>query len=77
MASRTIHGLDETTLARLRALARTHDRAVADEARAILEGHVRPCDRDAFRREVDAISAATPAVQQTDSVELLREDRGR
>lgn len=77
MATLTIHDVDDATLERLRALARTHKRAVADEARAILEDHVRSCDRDAFRREIDAIAAAVPAVQQTDSVDLLRADRWR
>jgi plasmid stability protein len=77
MATLTIYDLDEATIEQLRALARCHERGVSDQARAILEAHVRRCDRKAFRREIDAIASATPPVQQTDSVELLREDRWR
>ena len=77
MASLTISDRDEAPLARLRALARCHEPGVSDQARAILEAHVRRCDRKAFRREIDAIASATPPVQQTDRVELLRKDRDR
>lgn len=67
-------GLDDATLKRLEERARLHNRSLEAEAREILSSRyvMSPEERtEAARR----IRAMTPDVQQTDSVEMLREIR--
>ncbi len=77
MASLTIYDLDEATIERLRMLAAAHDRELEAEVRHILEQSVRRADREAAVARARKIAAMTPAVPQTDSAELMREDRDR
>ncbi|HSR72489.1 MAG TPA: plasmid stabilization protein [Kiloniellales bacterium] len=75
MATLTILNLDPTTVERLKTQAKAHNRSLEAEVRTILETVVRPADREAFLREAARIRAMTPAIHQTDSTELIREDR--
>ncbi len=77
MASVTIRNLDDDVVARLKALAKAHNRSLEAELRVILEGAVRKKSIQDFRALADRIAAMTPDVPQTDSVELLRELRGQ
>jgi len=77
MATLTIHDVDEATLARLHKLAQAHDRGLEAEVRSILDQSVRRADRDAAVKRAREIAAMTPDVPQTDSADLVREDRDR
>jgi plasmid stability protein len=68
---------DEAVLARLQDRADEHNRSISEEASEIIRAAVRPSRDDRLAR-ARRISDMTPkGVKQTDSVELLREDRSR
>ena len=75
MASVTIRDLDDDVVARLKVLAKAHDRSLEAELRIILEEAARGKSNRDFRALADRIAAMTPDVPQTDSVDLLREPR--
>ena len=79
MANLTIRNLDGDIVEALKARAKTHNRSLEAEIRQILVDQVRrPSWRGAELLErAKRIAAMTPDVPQTDSVELLREDRDR
>jgi plasmid stability protein len=77
MADLTIHDLDDAVVKRLGTRAKAHGRSLEAEVRHILAAAVTTLDREAFIREARRIAAMTPDVPQTDSTELLREDRER
>jgi plasmid stability protein len=78
MASVTIHNLDDDVIAAFKRRAKANNRSLEAEIRAALVREARDYDRDEFLAEADRISAMTPKDRpQTDSVELLREDRWR
>ena len=78
MATLTIRNLDEDVARALKESAKNHNRSLEAELRQILTDHVhRPSRGAELRALAERIAAMTPNVPQTDSVELLREDRDR
>jgi plasmid stability protein len=79
MANLTIRNLDDEIVEALKAKAKAHNRSLEAEIRQILSDQARrPTWRGAEMRALaEKIAAMTPNVPQTDSVELLREDRDR
>jgi plasmid stability protein len=75
----TIRTISDETVARIEELAALHQRTVEEEAAAILERAVRESlTREEANLLCEQIAAMTPRnVPQTDSVDLLREDRDR
>ena len=71
MADLIIHDLDDAIVAKLEIRARAHNRSLEAEVREILIAAVDP------RLLAERIAAMTSDVPQTDSTELLREDRRR
>lgn len=78
MATVTIRNLDEDVVERLKKKAKENHRSLEAELRVILEDEARRLTGKEARALADRIAAMTPEdVRQTDSVELLREDRSR
>ena len=77
MASVTIRNLDDDVVAALKHQAREHNRSLEAELRVVLTREVRGQTREDFLALADRIRAMTPDVPQTDSAELIREDRDR
>ncbi len=78
MANLTIRNVDDDVVEALKARAKTHNRSLEAEIRQILQDRVkRPWTGAELRELADRIAAMTPDVQQTDSADLLREDRDR
>lgn len=78
MATVTIRDLDEKIVAKLKARAKANNRSLEAELRELLSGAVKEQERrQRFLAKADRIAAMTPNVRQTDSTELLREDRRR
>jgi plasmid stability protein len=77
MANLTIRNLDDEVVAKLKAQAKAHHRSLEAELREILSRTARAPGSLNRRAIAEQIAAMTPDVPQTDSVELLREDRRR
>ncbi len=78
MASVTIRNLDDDVVAALKQRAKANNRSLEAELRVVLVRAVRGYDAEEFLALADRIAAMTPKDRpQTDSVELLREDRWR
>ncbi len=78
MASVTIRNLDDDVVAALKRRAKANERSLEAELRVILTRQVRGQTPEELLALADRIAAMTPADRpQTDSVELLREDRER
>ena len=78
MANLTIRNLDDDVVEALRIRAKQHNRSLEAELRQILSDQVRrPWRGDELLARANRIAAMTPDVPQTDSAELLREDRER
>ncbi len=78
MASVTIRNLDDDVVAALKQRAKANNRSLEAELRVVLVRAVRGFDAEEFLALADRIAAMTPKDRpQTDSVELLREDRWR
>ena len=78
MASVTIRALDDDVVAALKRRAKANNRSLEAELRVVLARAVRGYDTEEFLALADRIAAMTPKDRpQTDSVELLREDRWR
>lgn len=78
MGSLTIRNLDDHVIQALKAEAKANDRSMEAEARrALTERFDRIQRMVEFRKRMDALSRLTEGIPQTDSVELLREDRDR
>ena len=78
MASVTIRNLDDDVVAALKRRANANNRSLEAELRVILDRDVRGQTAEDFLALADRIAAMTPKDRpQTDSVELLREDRWR
>jgi antitoxin FitA len=75
----TIRKLSESAMTQIERLAALHQRSVEDEAAALIEqGLKAPLGPTEAYLLAERIAAMTPkGVKQTDSVELLREDRDR
>ncbi|MGB0629253.1 MAG: FitA-like ribbon-helix-helix domain-containing protein [Alphaproteobacteria bacterium] len=77
MGTITVRNLDDAVIDRLKKRARDNERSLEAEVRALLtEVSARPSRRK-FVEMADRIATMTPDVSQTDSTELLREDRNR
>ena len=78
MGNLTIRNLDDGVIEHLRAQAKANQRSLEGEIRYMLtqqvDRRVRIADFRERTRQIARKSAATP---QTDSVDLLREDRNR
>ena len=75
----TLHGVDDDSLRRSPGRPKRYRHSLEDEAVSLLQDGLR--ERAKHRelvKRLDRIAAMTPkGVEQTDSVELLREDRDR
>ena len=76
MAQVIVRQLPEEVVARLKARAARSRHSLEQELRNILIEAARP-SRDEILAEMDRIRAMTPTSLQTDSAELIREDRDR
>ncbi len=78
MANLTIRNLDDDVVERLKKRARDNERSLEAEVRTILKIVAGRLTGKEARALAERISAMTPkGVKQTDSVELIREDRDR
>ncbi len=78
MASVTIRNLDDDVVVALKQRAKANNRSLEAELRVVLIRAVRGYDAEEFLALADRIAAMTPKDRpQTDSVDLLREDRRR
>ena len=79
MTDLTIPNVSEATMRALRARARAAGRSVEEEARELLSRRAdASIDRAELLARADRIRAMTPAdVHQSDSTDLIREDRDR
>lgn len=81
MAALTIHDLDDAVVARLEARAEAHGRSLEVEIREILAEAARAFTPRRSPKELRAlaeqVAEGTEDRPQTDSVDLLREDRDR
>lgn len=76
MAQVIVRNLPDEVVARLKARAAAHRRSLEQELRQILSEAARP-SRAEILADLDRIRAMTPKVPQTDSTELIREERDR
>ena len=78
MASVTVRNLDENIISSLKTQAKGNNRSLEGEIRHILCGHALRAKRiKAFRERTMRLHALSAGIPQTDSVDLIREDRGR
>ncbi len=77
MAKLTITGLDEALIEALQKRAKAHGHSLQTEVQRILTQAVGPPRADDPRVMADRVAAMTPEGPQSDSSELLRQDRKR
>jgi plasmid stability protein len=78
MANLTIRNLDDNVVERLKKRAKDNGRSLEAELRELLKQAANRKSPKELLAIADRIAAMTPAgVKQTDSAELLREDRDR
>ena len=78
MGNLTIRNLDDRVIERLKAQARANQRSLEGEIRHMLTQQVNRSVRLAdFRERTQQLVSLTEGTHQSDSVELLREDRDR
>lgn len=78
MANVTVRNIDDGVIASLKAQAKANHRSLEGEIRHVLAQQVlRPNRIEEFRERTARLSALTDGVHQSDSVDLLREDRDR
>lgn len=77
MANLTIRNIEDETVEALKQRAKSHRRSLEGELRQILADAVCPTAPVDLRLLAEQIAAMTPDGPQTDSTELLREDRHR
>lgn len=75
MATLTIRDLDEEVVERWKERARRHHRSLESEVRAYLGEGVASFDRTAFEAWAREVAATPPPGPQSDSGDLVREDR--
>jgi antitoxin FitA len=76
MAQVIVRNLPDDVVARLKARAARQKRSLEQELREILSEAARP-SRAEIIAEIDRIRAMTPQKLQSDSTDLIREDRDR
>ena len=78
MANLTIRNLDDKVVERLKKRAKDNGRSLEAELRVLLKQAANRKSPEELLAIADRIAAMTPeGVKQTDSAELLREDRDR
>lgn len=78
MANLTIRNVEDSVVERLKNKASQSGRSLEAEVREVLRQAANRRTREEMLRMADRIAAMTPkGVIQTDSVDLLREDRDR
>ena len=78
MANLTIRNLDDRVVERLKHKAKQNGRSLEAEVRELLKQAADRKTREELLAAADRIAAMTPkGVKQTDSAELIREDRDR
>ena len=77
MATLTIRKVDDDEVAALKLRAKRNQRSLEAEVRELLLDAVARGSATSLRDLADQIAALTPKVPQTDSTDLLREDRMR
>ena len=78
MATITLGNVDEDLLAQVSRRASQTQRSVEDEIKELIKlGLSARADRERLVMAADAIAALTPPGHQTDSIDLLREERSR
>ena len=76
MASVTIHNIDDGVIASLKAQAKANHRSLEGQIRHVLSQFAfQPRRVEEFRERTARLSLLTAGVRQSDSVDLLREDR--
>lgn len=73
----TVRNVDDDVVAALKARAKRNKRSLEAEVRMLLRDAVDQGSRTSLRDLADRIAALTPKVPQTDSTDLVREDRAR
>jgi plasmid stability protein len=73
----TVRNVEDEVVAALKARAKRNNRSLEAEVRVLLREAVDRGSRTSLRELADRIAALTPKVRQTDSTELVREDRTR
>ncbi len=77
MANLTIRNVDDEVVERLKKRAKDNGRSLEAELRELLKQAAKRKSPEELLAIADRIAAMTPDVPQTDSAELLREDRDR
>lgn len=78
MANLTIRNVEDSVVERLKSKAIQSGRSLEAEVREVLRQAAKRKSREEMLAAADRIAAMTPkGVKQTDSAELLREDRDR
>ena len=78
MGNLTIRNLDDKVINRLKAQAKANHRSLEGEIRHILTGQVDRVERILdFRERTQRLVSLTAGSRQSDSVDLIREDRDR
>ncbi len=77
MANLTIRNVDDHVVERLKKKAKDNGRSLEAELRELLKQAAKRKSPEELLAIADRIAAMTPDVPQTDSAELLREDRDR
>ena len=77
MATLTIRNLDNQVVAQLKQRARDNDRSLEAEVRSLLCQAAEQPSHKKLRELAEKIASMTPDVSQTDSTDLIREDRDR
>ena len=77
MATLTIRKVDDDVVAALKLRAKRNQRSLEAEVRELLSDAVARRSATSLRDLADQIAALTPKVPQTDSTDLIREDRMR
>ena len=77
MAMLTIRNVEDEVVAALKARAVRHHRSLEAELRVALRDLAQQGSPASLRELADRIAALTPDVPQTDSTDLVREDRER
>jgi antitoxin FitA len=73
----TVRNVDDDVVAALKVRAKRNKRSLEAEIRMVLRDAVDRGSRTSLRELADRIAALTPKGLQTDSTELVREDRAR
>jgi len=77
MANVTVRNLDDAVVESLKKRARANNRSLEGELRQLLTDAAKPVGPADLRALAERIAAMTPDRPQTDSADLLHEDRRR